>query len=50
MPVEIEFARLHLMPVPGNVNIDGIDADRAIAIQQGLPLIARNTKIKNAAE
>ena len=41
MPVKIEFAFTQLVPVPGNIDVNRVDAQRSITIERNFPQISR---------
>ncbi len=46
MPVEIELPFLQLVPIPGDVDVNRVDAQRAITVERNFPEISRNAVIE----
>ena len=47
--VEIKFAVFRFVPVPWDIEINRINAQRTIALEQGLPLVSRNSVIEKSS-
>src|SRR5574340_676159 len=48
MAVEVELAFARLVPVPGNVEVDRVDAEFAVPVERARPQIPRNALVEES--